>query len=55
VVSLENFVRAGDPVVPFGTHLPVAQLPAGLYRLEVRAVIPASQEAATRTIDFEVR
>ena len=54
VVSLENFVHPGNPVVPFGTHLPAAQLPAGSYRLEVRAVIPASQETATRTIDFEV-
>jgi hypothetical protein len=55
VVSLENFVHAGNPVVPFGTHLPIDRLPAGSYRLEVRAIIPASQETATRTIDFEVK
>jgi len=55
VVSLENFVHAGNPVVAFGTHIPVDRLPAGSYRLEVQAVIPASQESVTRTVDFEVK
>jgi hypothetical protein len=55
VVSLENFVHAGNPVVPFGTHLPVDRLHAGRYRLEVRAMIAASQETVTRSIDFEVK
>jgi hypothetical protein len=55
VVSLESFVQPGNPVVPFGTHIPVDRLPAGSYRLEVRAVIPASQETATRAVDFEVK
>ena len=55
LVSLENFVQPGNPAVPFGTHIPVDRLPAASYRLEVRAVIPASQETATRTIDFAVK
>ncbi|HEY4086994.1 MAG TPA: hypothetical protein VGM43_13695 [Bryobacteraceae bacterium] len=54
VVSLQNYVHAGNPVVPFATHLPLDRLPSGSYRLEVRAMIPASQQTATRTVDFEV-
>jgi len=54
VVSLGAFVHPGNPVVPVATSLPVAQLPAGSYRLEVRGVIPNTQLMATRAIDFEL-
>jgi len=55
VVSLESLVHLGNPVVPFGTHIPVDGLPAGSYRLEVRAVAPASPPPVTRSIDFELK
>jgi hypothetical protein len=55
VVSLEKFVHLGNPWVPFGTHLALEQLPAGPYRLEVRAASPANQETVTRSIDFELK
>lgn len=52
--GVAGYVHPGNPVVPFATRLPVAQLAAGHYRLEVRAAIPSSQETVARVIDFEL-
>jgi VWFA-related protein len=54
MVGIGNYVRPGNPVVPFATRLQLAQLPAGPYRLEVRTGIAGSQEIAVRTMDFEL-
>ena len=37
VAAIANYMRPGNPVVPFATRIPVTQLPPGSYRLEVRA------------------
>jgi len=52
--GVASYVHPGNPVVPFATRLSVAQLPTGSYRLEVIAAVPASQQAVTRSIDFEL-
>jgi hypothetical protein len=52
MAGIGNYVRPGNPVVPFATRLQLEQLPAGSYRLEVRAGVAGSQETAVRTIDF---
>ena len=51
--SIAGYVHNGNPVIPFATRLPVAQLPAGVYRLEVRAMT-SNQDAVVRTADFEL-
>jgi VWFA-related protein len=54
MAGIGSYMRLGDSVVPFATRLALGQLPAGSYRLEVRAAIAASQETVARTIDFEL-
>lgn len=52
-VDVMNFVRKGSPVVPIGLQLPLTQLTAGGYRLEMRA-IESSGRTVSRTTDFDV-
>ncbi len=47
--------KAGIPLVPVGLVLPVAQLPPGSYRLEVKGVDSAGNVTPARTADFEVQ
>ena len=55
MVPIPNYVRPGNPVVPFATRIPVAQLAAGAYRLEVRASHSTGGETVIRTADFDLR
>ena len=55
VHSISSYVRPGDPVVRVATRLPLDQLPAGAYSLEVTAGIPATQETTTRIVDFVLK
>jgi len=52
--GVAGYVRPGNPVVPFATRLSVGQLPAGAYRLEVRATNATGQETVARTVEFEL-
>lgn len=52
--SISGFIRPGNPVIPFATRLDVTQIPAGFWRLEVRASGPPGDASATRSIDFEL-
>jgi hypothetical protein len=52
-VLVDNFVRAGSPVVPAGLRLPIEGLSPGLYRLELKA-IDSTGAFAIRTADFEI-
>ena len=54
MAGVGSFVRPGSSVVPFAIALPVGQLAAGSYRLEVRAGHTGAAEVVKRTIDFEV-
>jgi hypothetical protein len=55
MAAVSGYVTPGNPVVPFATRLPIAQLSAGLYRLEVLAAHSSGGETVTRTTDFEVK
>jgi VWFA-related protein len=48
-------VKAGSALVPLGLRLPVADLPPGSYRLELKAVDSAGNTSQPRTADFEVQ
>ncbi len=52
--GVAGYVREGNPVVPFATTLPVANLPAGWFRLELTAGDSASASTVARSIEFEV-
>jgi len=54
MIGVAGFVRPGSTVVPFATALPVGQLTAGSYRLEVRAGHSSGPDVVTRVVDFEV-
>jgi hypothetical protein len=53
MAGVGSYVRPGNSVVPFATRLPVGQLPAGDYRLEVRAA-GSPAESAARSAEFAV-
>ena len=44
----------GNPVIDLGLKLPVAQLDAGSYRLDLRAVDSVGNSSKTRSTEFEV-
>ena len=46
--------KPGNALVPLGLRLPVADLPPGSYRLELKAVDSAGNVSQPRTADFEV-
>ncbi len=52
-VLVDNFVKAGSPVVPTGLRLPIEALAPGLYRLELKA-LDSTGAFAIRTADFEI-
>jgi hypothetical protein len=54
MVSVANYVRPGNTVVPVATTLPVADLAAGEYRLEISAAHAGAPEAVTKAVDFEL-
>ena len=54
MAGVASYVSPGDPRVPFATRVPVAQLPAGSYRLEVRAGHTLGGETVARTADFDL-
>ena len=54
MIGIAGYVHPGNPVVPFTTALPVAPLPPGRYRLEVKASHSSGPEVLTRSAGFEV-
>jgi VWFA-related protein len=48
-----SFMRPGNPVVPIVSTLPIANLPAGLYKLEV-SVMRQTGDPVVRTADFDI-
>jgi VWFA-related protein len=47
-------VLVGNPVIPLGLQLPVASLPPGSYRVELRAVDSRGRTTSFRSADFEL-
>lgn len=54
VAGISSYIRPGNPLIPFATHLSLDQLPAGEYRLEVRAGMRQDTMTAARAIDFQL-
>jgi hypothetical protein len=52
-VAINNYVRAGSPVVAAGLKLPVQTLTSGNYRVEIKALDSAGN-FAVRTADFVI-
>jgi hypothetical protein len=52
-VAVDNFVKAGSPVVPTGLRLPIEGMAPGQYRLELKA-LDSTGSFAIRTADFEI-
>jgi VWFA-related protein len=53
-ILVNELAQPGNPLVPFGYRIPVDQLQAGDYRLEVRGRDSAGHASAVRTADFSV-
>jgi VWFA-related protein len=54
MAGVASYIRPGNPLVPFATRLALSQLPAGQYRLEVRAGHSTGQQTVARTADFDL-
>jgi len=53
-VDVANFIRKGSQVVPIALKLPLNQLTAGSYKLEMMALDSAGR-SATRSATFDVQ
>jgi len=49
------WMRAGNPVIPIALTLPVSDLPAGSYTLEVHVTHDNGEDAVARSADFDVK
>ena len=54
MISVAGYIHPGSSVIPFATAIPVAQLPSGSYRAEVRAAHSSGSDVVGRTVDFEI-
>jgi hypothetical protein len=50
-----GWMQAGNPVIPIALNLPVSELPAGPYTLELRVTQDNGRDAVVRTADFDVQ
>jgi len=53
-ILVDSYARAGNPVIPVVQLIPIDDLPAGEYRLEVRARNSVGGASPIRTADFAV-
>jgi hypothetical protein len=53
-VAIDNYARAGNPVVPAALRLPIETLKPGAYRVELKA-LDSTGSFAIRTADFEIQ
>ena len=52
-VLVDNFVKAGSPVVPAGMRMPIEALAPGAYRVEIKG-LDSTGNFAVRAADFEI-
>ena len=50
-----GWMQPGNPVIPIALNLPVSNLPAGSYTLEVRVTGDSGPDAVVRSADFDVK
>jgi VWFA-related protein len=55
LVSIADYIKAGNPVVPIGLKLFAPPLVAGSYRTEVSAKDSTGRSTAVRSADFELQ
>ena len=53
-MPIANFVHPGNPLVPVAFKLPMAQLQAGDYRIEIIARGPGGKASTVRRADFSI-
>lgn len=53
-IRADDFIQKGSPVIPVGLIVPVKDLPAGGYRLNMQAVDGAGHKTPMRTVTFEL-
>jgi hypothetical protein len=53
-ISMANYIRAGNAVVPVGLKVPVDTLSPGAYRAELKAIDTAGNASVVRAADFAV-
>jgi len=51
---LDNFIQPGNPVIPVGMNVPVDQLRAGEYRVDVKALDSAGNVSPVHSAEFAV-
>jgi hypothetical protein len=49
---LDNFIQPGNPVIPVGMNVPVDQLQAGEYRVDVKALDSAGNISPVHSAEF---
>ena len=54
VISADDFIQKGNPVVPVGLKVNVKDLNPGAYRLVLQAVDGAGNRAPNRSVDFDI-
>ena len=53
-MRIDELVQRGNPLVPVGLKLPIDQLQAGDYRLEIRGRDSMGNASPVRSADFTV-
>ena len=53
MVDLSKFLKAGSPVAPVGLKVPLENLTAGAYKVEIK-VLDSAGRTWTRTTDFDI-
>jgi hypothetical protein len=54
IVDLTKFLRAGNPVAPVGLKVPLDQLTAGGYKVEIK-VVDSAGRSWTRATEFDLQ
>jgi hypothetical protein len=54
-ILINDFIQPGNPLIPFGFKLPVEQLQAGEYRVEIKARDGEGNVSTVRSADFSIQ
>ena len=54
-ILINDFIQPGNPLIPFGFKLPIEQLQAGDYRVEIKARDGGGNVSTIRSADFSIQ
>jgi hypothetical protein len=54
-ILINEYIQAGNPMVPVGFQLPIEQLQAGDYRVEIKARDELGNVSSVRSADFSIQ